>query len=365
MDYPHPFLKFNGDQMDFSEAYDTGIGRWDKVSVAYSYTDFSEGTDEKQALNAILEQAKQDGLRFISDYDARAAGGAHAYAHLWDNGSSPSEELRRVLKVREQAIANFSADNIRSGEPYSVLEDVFVPLYFFHRYQTEAATKLIGGLEYNYAVKGDGQVVTKPVASSVQGEALKAVLETLNSENLAIPKDKLSLFPPRAFNYPRTRESFNSSNGVAFDPLSAAATASDFSLGFLLHPERMNRLIQQSALNASALSLNAVLDKLIGSTFGTRHADAYLNAVQQAVNERVLLHIMNLAQSDKASFATKAHTLKALDVLNNMLKDDVYGNYYKRMIADFKKNPKAFELEQAPRIPDGSPIGSDCNFFNE
>jgi hypothetical protein len=38
----------------------------------------------------------------------------------------------------------FSLDNIRSGEALSVLEDVFVPVYFAHRYQVEATTKLVG-----------------------------------------------------------------------------------------------------------------------------------------------------------------------------------------------------------------------------
>ena len=40
----------------------------------------------------------------------------------------------------------------------ATLENVLVPLYLSHRYQLEAASKWIGGVEYNYALKGDGQV---------------------------------------------------------------------------------------------------------------------------------------------------------------------------------------------------------------
>ena len=36
MDYPHPQFELNGGIIDFSNAYDTGIGEWDKVTVAYS-----------------------------------------------------------------------------------------------------------------------------------------------------------------------------------------------------------------------------------------------------------------------------------------------------------------------------------------
>lgn len=131
MDYPHPFIKLVNDDLDFSEAYTTGIADWDKVTVAYSYTQFEENVNQQEALNNLLKNAYSNGMRFISDADARASGGAHPIAHLWDNGEDAAQELERILKVRDKAIHNFSKDNIRSNEPYSVLEDVFVPLYFF------------------------------------------------------------------------------------------------------------------------------------------------------------------------------------------------------------------------------------------
>jgi len=139
MDYPHPTITLKNGEVDLSNAYAVGIGDWDKVTVAYSYAEFDKGANERAELNKILEKAENDGLRFITDSDARAQGGAHALAHLWDNGKSASDELNNVLAVRKKAIDNFSVDNIRTNEPYSVLEDVFVPLYFFHRYQAEAA----------------------------------------------------------------------------------------------------------------------------------------------------------------------------------------------------------------------------------
>jgi len=38
MDYPHPTLSLKDRSVDFSNAYDTKIGDWDKVSIAYSYS---------------------------------------------------------------------------------------------------------------------------------------------------------------------------------------------------------------------------------------------------------------------------------------------------------------------------------------
>jgi len=367
MDYPHPKVKLNKDKIDLSKAYAIGIGEWDKVTVAYSYSQFDSKTNERKALNTIISKANEKGLRFISDTDARAQGGAHALAHLWDNGKSAASELNNVLKVREKAISNFSKDNIRQNEPYSVLEDVFVPLYFFHRYQTEAATKVVGGLDYNYAVKGDGQLITKVIAVKSQKEALSSVLKTLSAKTLAIPKSKLKLFPPRAYDYSRTRESFSSKTGVAFDPFSAASTSSEMTLQLLLHPERANRLIQQKSLDEKQISLKYVLNEIIDKSFKKSHSDSYLNEVQQLINVQVLQHIMNLAINDKSFFQVKAIANDAILKIKKIYlagdnEQSVYSNQYLYIIKEFEEHPEKFNIKKSPKIPDGSPIGSDiCN----
>lgn len=368
MDYPHPTVTVKDGKVDLSDAYATGIGEWDKVTVAYSYSEFDNTKSEKEELNRILKAADFAGLRFISDSDARAQGGAHALAHLWDNGKSASEELNNVLEVRATGIANFSKDNIRTDEPYSVLEDVFVPLYFFHRYQTEAATKVIGGLDYNYAIKGDGQTTVRPINATSQNSTLEALLKTISAEVLAIPKEKLELFPPRAYGYSRSRESFSSKTGVAFDPFSAAATASDMTLGLLLHPERANRMIQQKSLDKDQLGFEEMIQQILKNSFGKEHKDNYLNEIQQLINERVMMHLMNLAVNDKSFLQVKAIAQRSIDSIFN---DYLYGKkisspyaiQYRTMAKQFNDHPEKFKMERAPKIPDGSPIGSDfCNY---
>jgi len=366
MDYPHPLVTVNGNNIDLSNAYDTKIGAWDKVTVAYSYSEFDSNTNEKAELNNILDKARTDGLRFISDSDARPQGGAHVLAHLWDNGKTASEGLEDILRVRATAISNFSEDNIRKNEPYSVLEDVFVPLYFFHRYQTEAAVKVVGGLDYNYAVKGDGQFTTKAVDANTQRETLNVILKTIDAEVLAIPKSKLNLFPPRAFTYGRSRESFKGKTGVGFDALSVTSTASDMALRLLLNPERANRLVQQKSLDNSQLSLDKVLQTIINQSFNKKYKNNYLNEVQQMININVLKYIMNLAVNDAAYFQVNAIANKAITSIYESLDNSVYANQYKRLIKQFNKEPEEFKLEASPKIPDGSPIGSDlCSYSSQ
>ena len=105
------------------------------------------------ALNKLVTETQEKGFLFISDSDARPAGGANPSAHLWDNGADPIEELNRLMEVRRVALDQMGLNTIRSGTPVSELEKVLVPIYLLHRYQVDGVSKIIGGLEYSYAVK--------------------------------------------------------------------------------------------------------------------------------------------------------------------------------------------------------------------
>jgi hypothetical protein len=364
MDYPHPTLSLKDKKVDFTNAYDTKIGDWDKVAIAYSYGEYTG--DEDASLNKLLDDAFKNGARFITDQDARPQGSAHAYAHLWDNGANVSTELDNLLAIRKHAIANFSIDNIKTNQPYSVLEDVFVPLYFFHRYQTEGVTKVIGGLDYSYALKGDGSTIVKRVPGKTEKKALVSVLKTLNVEELAIPKKLLNLFPPRAFNYGRTRESFKSKTGVAFDPFGAVETASAMTLELLLHPERVTRLVQHKSLDNSQLGLVEVLDEVIANSIQKSYKDSYYQELQNVVNYQVLNQLFHLSSNKDMYWQVNAIVNDKIDKINLLLKNSketgIQKMYHKemiQMISNFKKNPIKFKKPQTPKIPDGSPIGSD------
>ena len=366
MDYPHPQVTLKNGQIDFSNAYDTGIGEWDKVTVAYSYSNVPTGVSEKVHLNAILEGAFANGLRYITDSDARAQSGAHGKAHLWDNGSDPSEELNRVLDLRKTAITNFSKDNIRTGDPYTVLEDVFVPLYFFHRYQTEAAVKAIGGMEYDYLVKGYNGIGPEYLSKKHQQNALDAILRTLHVKTLAIPEHKLQLFPPRAFGYGRSRESFKSKTGVAFDALGAAATASETTLRLLLNTERANRLIQQKALYPKNLGLEEVQLSLLDAVFVGKKGSDYEKEVQRTIQYTSLQYLMRLMTDSKSNAQVRSITQETIKQIKRLFNNDPnqYNRYLVSEIDAFLKAPTKFKVMTAPQIPDGSPIGSwQCYWF--
>ena len=362
MDYPHPKLTLKDGQVDFSNAYDVGIGEWDKVTVAYAYQDFTE--NEAQGLQKILNDAFAQGMRYISDRDARPKGSAHAYAHLWDNGSDITAELENVLEIRNAAINKFSVNNIKESEPYSVLEDVFVPLYFFHRYQTEAVVKLIGGLDYTYAVRGAAPSLVKRVDGTTERKALISLLKTIDVTTIAIPKDKFNLFPPRAIGYARSRESFKSKSGVAFDPYGAVETASQLTLELLFHPDRATRLVQHKSLDNNQLGLNELIDQVIDATIKKSHKDAYLQELQTIVNHEVLNQLFGLAANANVYGQVNAIVKNKLEAISMYLRSKksignqkVYHDAMRKSITDFMKDPSKYQKTKAPKIPDGSPIG--------
>ena len=378
MDYPHPLVNLIDDEIVFDDAYDTGIGDWDKVTVAYSYSDFRSDQNEDFELNKILENSSSNGLRFISDYDARSIDGSHAYAHLWDNGETAYSGLDKVIDIRKKAIENFSEYNVPEGTPNSVLEDVFVPLYFFHRYQTEAAVKLIGGMDYNYSLVGDNQQDYYHIQKVNQIQALNSLMKTLQPDFLAIPKDKLQLFPPRAFGYPRTRESFKSNLGVAFDPFSVAETSADMTLSLILRPKRLNRLILQHSLDNSNLSLDELYDLILKKTIFLKSSniteleDSYHEEIQHIVNTTFLKNVFNVINSSSSYSQVKSISNELVRKISSELsskrrkdyKLSKYYSHYIEMISNFHKDPKEYEIIDSLKIPDGSPIGTDnCSHF--
>ncbi len=361
MDYPHPSLKLVDGKISYEDAYATGIGDWDKVSVKYAYSDFPAGTNETAALNEILEQSRAAGHRFISDRDARPIGGAHPYAHLWDNGSSALAEYKKLLSIRSIAMKNFSMDQLKDGEPLSVLRDRLVPLYFLHRYQLEAVVKLIGGQEYEYAVKGAASEGVKTVSVQEQRAALSAIVNSLDSTNLSIPAKLRSLLPPYAYGYGSSRESFATQTGLTFDPMAAAHTLSDAMLQMVLHPQRAARLVQQNAFDAKQLGLSETIATLIKHAFKTKANGAEAKAIQTVVQGNLLQQLMRLGQSTVVPNAVRGEVYEQLYQLSTWLKQQHNFNlkhYYQNMIQHYFDQPTRISPITTPKIPDGSPIGS-------
>lgn len=289
MDYPHPLVNLTTDGgLSLSNAYTEGLGIWDKQVLAYGYSDFGGMPSSNEQLVRILNKNKTLNLSFISDKDARPAGGAHPLAHLWDNGSEPVTELERLLSVRQQVLDNFSKDMLNSDQPLSQLQSTFVPIYLLHRYQAEAAVKWLGGVNYHYYMANDSTDDYQPVGAARQQAALKQLLKTIQADTLRVPSHIKQWLVPSAYGESSSRENFRGKTGLIPDTVSMAASAADHSLSLMLNSQRLNRLAQQHADNDRVPSPAGLMTAVFNTVFSD-----WKNAKQDPVQQRLLATAIN------------------------------------------------------------------------
>ena len=375
MDYPHPIVNLVDGKIDVSHPYDDKIGAFDKVMVTYGYQDFPQGVDEKKALYDIVQNSLKAGFTFLSDQDGRPQGGAHPFTHLWDNGADPSEELVKVLNIRKVVLKNFGERNIKPGAPMATLEEVFVPMYFFHRYQVEAAVKMIGGLNYRYALRGDGQPIAELLTPQQELNAIEALLKTVEPSALMLPESLLKMIPPRPLGYQRHQELIKLKTGLTFDPLSAAETAADMTFSLILHPARANRVFEHHSRDARLPSLGSVIDKLMSATIKSAPKQGYEGAVQMVTANALFTNLTRLALNKDAAVETKAIAQLKISQLQTWLgpkagftADEEWKAFYAYVnseIGKMKADPEEYKQDNLLPAPPGMPIGSTddiCGF---
>ena len=368
MDYPHPLVAIRPDgSLALGDAYAVGVGAWDSVAIAYGYQDFPEGTDEDAALRTIIDNARLSGLDFVTDQDARPGAAVHPGSNLWDNGTDAADELRRSMEVRRIALDRFGSAAIKQDMPWATLEEVLVPLYLHHRYQVDAAAKLIGGSRYTYALRGDGQTPIVSVSATEQWDAVDALIETLRPEALAFPRSVLDSLPPRPYIYPPHRELFDRYTGLSFDAIAPAAASSRHTVRAMLRPERSARLVEQHALDPSLPPLGAVLDTLLRRTYPARRpTDGYLAELERTVERVVAEELMRLS-ADAAMPQVRAIAIQKLELLaefageRRATRDQDDQAHYGLLQVDINRflnrDIDGIPGPAAPALPPGSPIG--------
>jgi hypothetical protein len=363
MDYPHPFVKLDRQgNIDLAEAYDLKIGEWDKVAINFGYRQFGPGENEREGLNKIMEDANRRGLQYIADTDARAAGGLHPQAHLWDNGNNAVEALKDVMTIRNHALGRFGERNVLPGTPMAMLEDVLVPVYFYHRYQAEAVTKLVGGMHYTYATRGDGQVITKSMTREEQLGALNVLIDCIDPSFLELPSSIAGLIPPRPAGYNFSRELFKKRTGLAFDVLSPAETGTDFILSFLFNPDRLNRMIQYQTAG-KGLGLKEMINTLVSKTWKAKRKTGMQELIQQQTEQILLTYLLSASVNEKNSYAVRSVIQLTISRLAEFInaQSKIAGNeQYKGhllLAIERVKEPTEAKPTVHKEMPPGAPIG--------
>ena len=361
MDYPAPLATIDDNgNIDLSDAYVQRIGEYDKLSVNWLYRQFPEGTDEAAALAAIATQGVADGLIYMGHNNNNFIGAAHPGASVWDNGANLVDHLRLEIEVREIGLERFGTDVIRTGEPMSTLEYVLLPLYMHHRFQLRSAAQTLGGADYRYALKGDGQTPLAILPGEEQRDALETILSTLTVDFLTLPEDIVSMIPPPAYRH-NEGEAFPGYTGLIFDPVGAAEAAADFAVGEILHPNRMARLVVFGSMGDYP-GLEEVTDRVIEHTWGADAApDAYRQRVLHAIQRSVADRMMQQASQDGNAAEVRAVLSDRLERLAADLEGMSAPSPHQRLVAaDIRRWQQRIENTVpggALVMPAGDPIG--------
>ncbi|MBV8818281.1 MAG: zinc-dependent metalloprotease, partial [Acidobacteriaceae bacterium] len=363
MDYPHPAEKLLADgSIDLSHAYPAKIGEWDKVTINYGYRQFANGADEQTALRKILDDAWEQDIRFMTNQDTDV----HPRVDQWSNGVNQADELNRLMKVRRAALDRMGEHTIRNGAPMSTVEEALVPIFMYHRYTVESAASSIGGLDYIYAIRGDGRTPVKWESGANQRKALDALIATLRPAELTVPRAVLDAIPPRPPEYSPTRELFPRTTGPAFDPLSPGEIAADVTVGFVLQLDRAARMVAQHAVDPSLPGLEEVIDRLSKAIFEGTTANPYEAEIRRA-EQRVLVDRVLWLANGSPNAQVRAIAALRLSKLSDRLRTGSAGAeadqaQHAMLVAEIKRSldhPADPVKAMAPDAPPGAPIGDD------
>lgn len=379
MDYPAPYVRPTAEgRLDFNEAYSVGVGAWDKAATRWLYSEFPGNVDEKAALERIVRETYASGLYFVDDPQGRPVGSAHPRGSVWDNGTDPVAMLDETMQVRAIALRNFGERSLKAGQPTSDLAAILVPVYLYHRYQTAAAAKLVGGYDFRYAQKGDGPAAGAPVPAERQRAALAAIVRTLDPASLDLPDATLNRLTPTlaSFSGGGGRETFASDTGAMFDLMRAVDAAAGETLGALLHPQRLARLVETQRRDAAALTveetLGAVEERVFASVPAPRHGE-----IARALQTRFVSTLIDLAASEDGSPAVQSRVDAYLRAMRGRLAPGLFAgtrthadNAHRaflsaRIDAHLARPAPAGRVSATPaRVPPGPPIGAmeDCWF---
>ncbi|MDA0687024.1 MAG: zinc-dependent metalloprotease [Proteobacteria bacterium] len=360
MDYPAPLVEITEDgELDLSNAYLQRIGEYDKLAVRYAYEQFPEGANEAEELARIVQESLDSGLIFMAHNNNSFVGAGHQFASVWDNGSNLVDHLKHEIEVRRIGLETFGEAVIRNGEPLSDLESVLLPLYMHHRFQLNSAAQSIGGADYRYALRGDGQVPFTIIDGEEQRDALETVLSTLTVDFLTLPESILQNLPPAAYRHTQ-HEPFPGRTGLLFDPLGAAEGSASLTVQQLLHPARMARLVAYGAMGDYP-DLEEVIDRLLEVSWEADSPDTEYGTQLLRVIQRVTVdEMMRQAVSEDSSGEVRAVLSDRLGDLASRLEGQRNASAHETTVAAdirrWQQNPADFTPTPALRLPPGDPI---------
>jgi hypothetical protein len=344
MDYPFPLITVTpSGTLDLRDAYRPFAGGWDSVAVKYAYTWYPDAATESAGLATLMRETLSRGLRFVGDQDANANGSIPEVTR-WVEGKTMFDAVERTGAVRRIAIDKFDERAIRPGEPMALLNMRFAHVYLHHRYSLEGLVKYVGGMDYRYAMRGDGQTPTTIVPAADQRRALTMALDYLEPTQLAVPSRVQSLIPPFPPGLDEQFEWIGSAGGTAFDEISLAGGLATEVIEGLMHRERLARVALFRARSAEFPSVDDVLTTIVARTWGAAPStDGQTQSLRRTVQRVVLNTLLDRAGDKSALPDVRAVAALQLELLDKRLAAQTGGSAADRALrASARREIEAF-----------------------
>ncbi|MBS0333458.1 MAG: zinc-dependent metalloprotease [Proteobacteria bacterium] len=367
MDYPPPRIKLTNGKIDLSDAYGKDIGDWDRFIVDWLYADVPAGPAGRRILDQKAKAATEK-LRFVQDDDARPINSGHPDGAIWDDGADPVAELDRMMAVRKVALDQFGERALRPGEALEALRRKFVPIYLLHRYQVEAASKSVGGIDFGYGIKGDASAVAKVVPAERQRQAISSLLAAMSPEALDTPERLVSLLSSGQSGRPDRQtaiETIPTAAGSIYDSLAAVDVGAAVVLDTFTSPDRLNRMVDQHRRDPNEPGVGELSQRMLDAAF--RPASGRYAEIARRIQTRTVLALAGAARDAHTSPNAAASIDQALADLADKLKaapgegeDRAHRLHLAALLTDKDELKRVLaDPKMKVEVPPGMPIGAD------
>jgi hypothetical protein len=202
----------------------------------------------------------------------------------------------------------------------------FAHVYLHHRYSLESVVKFVGGMDFTYAMRGDGQTPTKILPAASQRKALGVALDALEPAAMAVPERVLALIPPVPPGGDNDMAWLGYA-GTAFDQITLAGGLATEVIEGLLEHNRADRLVLFGARDAANPSLDEVIRTIVARTWGAPvSANAGEQAMRRTVQQVVVNTVLDRAGDAEALAETRAVCEMHLTALRQRLSSQTGGS---------------------------------------
>lgn len=300
MDYPVPIITLASDGTpDLRDAYRNGPGAWDSLAIRYGYRWYPNAEAERAGNAEVVREMLSRNMRYVGDAHA-GPNGSIPEVTRWVEGKTMFDAVQRTVGVRRVLMDKFDERAIQPGEPMHLLNMRFAHVYLHHRYSLEGLIKNVGGMDFRYALRGDGQTPTTVVPAAEQRRALTMALDAIMPSELAVPARISAMIPPSPPGMGGDMTWIDGSAGTALDVVTLAGGLATEVVNGLLDPQRAARLVVLSTREANALSLNEVVETVVARTWGAPAAPAMQRVYQRAAQRAALDALLDLAGNARA-----------------------------------------------------------------